>query len=157
VVVRLDRNRALPEASQPRVEDPSTQRALSAIFNSLREVVKYLQPFVQPSKWRALPSYDDWGRGSTNNKLAQYRIDPLKYVELRGEAKTVNAASTTIGVLPVGSRPYVNMTFPVTVFDVTIKPGRVDVQTSGNVVLVDPAVARDIEVYLDGIRFSPEE
>lgn len=154
---RSSRGRPLPDLQPVRVEDPKTQRALDVLSASLRAIIQFLQPFVQPARWSALPPNSDWGRGSTANKLAQCRINALGDVELRGETKTVAATSTTLGVLPLGSRPFVGMSFPATVYKAGIVSGRIDIQTDGRVVLVEPTLAANIEVYLDGIRFSPEE
>jgi hypothetical protein len=126
------------------------------LWNALGEVIRFLQPYVQPRPWTALPTNSDWGRGSTSDKLAQYRDVAGNYVELRGETRTVAGTSTTMGVLPIGSRPPVVLSFPATVYNAGIVSGRIDIQTDGRVVLTEPAVTANIEVYLDGIRFSLE-
>lgn len=106
-MTRLDRNRPLTEPSAPRVEDPLLQRVLTSLFTPLREVVQFLQPFVQSEKWKPLPPYDttvDFGSGF---QVAQYRKDPLGLVRVRGEITTSGAhgADHTIALLPPGYRP----------------------------------------------------
>lgn len=157
MVARLNRPTGLPQITTQRVDQPVIQRAVDAITRTLIAVVNFLQPFAQPQPWTGFPFLSDWSRGSTANKLAQYRKDPFGYLELRGEAKTVSGASTTITMLPEGFRPYVTMSVPVTVYNAGIVEGRIDIQPSGRVVLVDPAVAANIEVYFDGIRVPLQE
>jgi hypothetical protein len=157
VVARLNRPTGLPQITTQRVDQPVIQRAVDAITRTLIAVVNFLQPFAQPQPWVAVPFISDWARGSTSNKLAQYRKDPLGYLELRGETRTVAGTSSTIAVLPEGFRPHVNMSVPVSVFNGANVTGRIDIQSGGRIVLVNPAVAANIEVYFDNVRVSLQE
>jgi hypothetical protein len=152
---RLNRNRPLPDAPQPnRVDDSKTQRAIDALSTPLRAILQLLQPFVQPQPWRGLPLNDDWARTAALVAAPQYVKDPLGRVELSGSAKTVVAASTTIAVLPEGCRPQLARTFSVGIYDGGRTNGTVDIASDGRVILITPAIAANIEVYFDGIRFD---
>lgn len=130
---------------------------MEKVVTALQAVLEFLGKFESQLKWLPVPMFSDWGRGSTPNKLGQYTRDPLGRVELRGEVKTVAGTATTIGTLPVGFRPVVGCSFPITAYNGGVVNGRIDVQAGGRIVLITPAVAANIEVYLDGIRFDTRE
>lgn len=110
-----NRNPPLPSASQPRVSDSTTQRAFDLLFVPLREVLKFLQPYVQQEKWKPLPVESGVTNFDATYALAQYRKNPFGRVEVRGEVVISGAhgATHTIAVLPEGYRPRRNQTFVV--------------------------------------------
>lgn len=107
-----NRNQPLPSASQPRVSDSNVQRAFDLLFVPLREVVRFLQPFVQPEKWKPLPLDSSVSNIASDYVQAQYRKNPLGEVEVRGEVTISGAHGGThvIGTLPAGYRPRLNQT-----------------------------------------------
>ena len=138
----------------PHVGRPGT---LEQITTALEAVIKFLAPFKDQRKWQDIKLFSDWVRGSTSGKPAQVTIDGLGRVELRGEARSGTGASTTVGHLPLGMRPPVNMTFPASAFNGARVFCSLDIQTNGRIVLIVPALAANVEVYLDGIRFDTRE
>lgn len=110
-----NRNAPLPQAAQPRVTDSNVQRAFDLLFVPLREVVRFLQPFVQAEKWKPLPLDASVSNYATDYARASYRKNPLGRVEVRGEI-TISGAhggSHTIATLPEGYRPRLNQVFVI--------------------------------------------
>lgn len=105
-----NRNSPLPSTSQPRVSDSNVQRAFDLLFVPLREVVRFLQPFVQPEKWKPLALESSASNYATDYVQASYRKTPLGEVEVRGEIVVSGAHGGThaIAVLPAGYRPRLN-------------------------------------------------
>lgn len=151
-MARTNRNQPLPQAAQPRVNDSTAQRAFDLLFVPLREVVRFLQPYVQPEKWKPLPYVNGWqdipGTGSVYMRGA-YRKDPLGRVWLRGVVRRVSGAATEIAELPDGYRPSRGCLFVVissTLCRVGVSPeGMVVVEAGG-----DPANF----ISLDGVSFD---
>lgn len=155
MVSRLDRNRPLPDVlGGLRVEDSKTQRALDALAVSLRAVLQFLQPFVQPEEWAGLPFYGDWEADVSTLQVPEYKKDPFGRVSLRGWAKTAGGAQAVIAVLPSTHRPASRCSFTMFRLNGTYAVARVDVDTDGRVLLVTPAVAAGDELSLDGINFE---
>lgn len=110
-----NRNQPLPSASQPRVSDSNAQRAFDLLFVPLREVLKFLQPYVQPEKWKPLPLDSSVTNYDATYAQAQYRKNPFGRVEVRGEVVISGAhgGTHTIAILPRGYRPTRNQVFVV--------------------------------------------
>lgn len=124
------------------------------LVTAVKALIEFLTPFKDQPKWQRLPFNSDWNAVAATITFPQCTRDPLGRVELAGGAKTVLAASTTIGVLQIGWRPKYARTFSVGVYNGARTNGTVDVGPDGTVKLVSPALAANIEVYLDGIRFD---
>lgn len=107
MVSRLNRNSPLPTAQGGQVDDNKLQRILDTIILPVQAVVEFLQPFVQPEKWKALTYQPDWSDFSTTTQVGQYRKDPMGIVSVRADFKAAgaHAAGDPIAVLPVGYRP----------------------------------------------------
>lgn len=138
----------------PQIGRPGT---LEQVITGLEAVIKFLAPFKDQRKWQNIVLFSDWTRGSTAGKPAQLTMDGLGRVELRGEAKSGAGTSTTIGHVPLGMRPPVGMTFAASAFNGARVFCSIDIQTNGRIVLITPALAANVEVYLDGIRFDTRE
>ena len=155
-MARTNRNQPLPQAAQPRVTDSNVQRAFDLLFVPLREVVRFLQPYVQQEKWTNVSFLNSWTNFSTSYGTAQYRKDPLGRVHLRGLVKRTVAgyAGQPIFILPTGHRPAKNLLFVAVGNN---RFARVDVQPSGvvEVALGDSATPESF-LSLDGISFEAE-
>lgn len=148
---RNSANRPLPEAAQPRVNDSTAQRAFDLLFIPLREVVRFLQPWVAPEKWTPLTLQTTWANYGVPNsfQLAAYRKSPAGRVHLRGLVQRSGGAGTTIAVLPVGYRPRLSCIF----YQYDSAGGvRVDVNAAGGIVYFGGAGA--VDVSLEGIEFD---
>ena len=104
-MARSNRDRPLPDAAQPRVESPTTQRAFDLLFVPLREVIRFLQPYVQREKWEELTFNSTWGHTGSPYELGSFRRDPWGRVSLEGVVTRSAGALTPIAVLPQGYRP----------------------------------------------------
>lgn len=152
MVARLNRPRPLPEATQPRVGDSSTQRAFDLLFVPVREIIRFLQPFVQQRKWTALPYQGSWADvPSASITRGSYRKDPLARVWLRGTVYRT-AVDNIIATLPLGHRPSRTLIFNVMSAGAAT---RVDVKADGTVEYVSGG-APAAGVALDGISFDTE-
>jgi hypothetical protein len=136
------------------VDDQKFQRVLEALSAPVRAILQFLQPFVQPEKWRELPYNGDWTRDLATLQAPQFRKDPLGRVDLRGWAKTATGASSVIAVLPIGYRPNLRSSFPAFRLNGTYALARIDVDIDGRVLLVTPAVGAADELSLNGISFD---
>lgn len=150
---RLHRDRSLPDVLSVRVSDPTVQRALDALAGALRAVLQVLQPIAQPQPFRPLPLNGDWARLSATITSPSY-VRNRTCVELAGAVKTAAGGSAVIAVLPADCRPQLSRTFTVGIYNAGRTTGTVDVLSDGRVSLVSPAVAANVEVYLDGVRFD---
>lgn len=152
-MARANQPRPLPQAPQPRVSDTNTQRAFDLLFVPLREVIRFLQPFVQQEKWQALPYLSGWAdipsTGSTYTR-GQYRKDPLGRVWLRGVVTRVSGATLTIATLPEGYRPSRGCIFIASSNSVDC---RIDVSSDGVINYVSGGLPGNY-ISLDGISFD---
>ena len=146
---RLDRNRPLPEVRQPRVTDSLVQRALDGLFEPLRSVVEFLQPFVQPEKWKAITYQSTW----SDSVPVNYRKDPLGRVWLRGSALRSGGALGNVTVLPLSYRPTATRLFHCPITGGT--SALVQVQSDG--VVLYSGAAGAVIVNLDPVSFDTEE
>ena len=147
-----NRNSPLPEAGRPQVTDPLIQRAFDTLATPLIAVIQFLLPFRQPEKWKA-PAFGTGWRdysAATDRQRTAYKKDPLGRIHLRGLVERFSGVETSIAVLPQGYRPKNNTLF-VVVTNVGI--GRVDVQSTGNVLYVFGGVGF---ISFDGISFDTE-
>lgn len=85
----------------PATVDPKIRAGAYAMFRALE----------RGAPWENLPLQGSWTT-PVGHRVAQWRIDPLGYVELRG-AVTGGALASTIANLPVVARPQGLMTFLV--------------------------------------------
>lgn len=143
----------LPETPRASVQDSATQRGFNNIITAISAVVKFLEPFVNPIKWQK----PTWGTGwqDYTGALGTYQTtafkkDPFGRVHLRGFVERASGASTTILLLPSGSRPAKQKVF------VSFGSGgvaRIDIQADGAVVYVSGGVTF---LSLEGISFDTE-
>lgn len=148
MVSRLDRNRPLPEPTPPRVDDPLLQRVLTTLFTSLRDVVQYLQPFVQSERWQGVTYRSTW----SDSVPMGFRKDPLGRVFLRGAAARSGGALGEVTVLPVNYRPSALRQFHCPITGGT--SALVQVQTDG--VVLYSGAAGAVTVVMDPISFDTE-
>lgn len=152
MVARSNRNRPLPEAVQPRAGDNNIQRAFDLLFIPLREIVRFLQPFVQAEKWRKAELQNSFENYSTEYHVAQFRKDPLGTVHIRGLVKRSAASTANILTLPVGYRPSKVMSFTTTADN---NWARINISTDGSVRLNAATSATWFNyVFLDNISFD---
>ena len=114
-MARTNRNQPLPTATQPRVADSTAQRAFDLLFVPLREIIRFLQPFVQSEKWKGVTFQSPWADLGSGFHTTQYRKSPMGRVELRGlcyRTTGIATANEVMFVLPVNYRPSHNCTFP---------------------------------------------
>lgn len=135
----------------PQVDRPGT---IEQIVTALQAVLKFLAPFYAQRAWQKLPFFSDWQDVAATVEGARFTVDPLGRVEIEGAARTILGTANTIAVLPIALRPRKARTFSVGVFNGSRTNGTVDVGSDGTIRIVTPAVAANIEVYLDGIRFD---
>lgn len=147
-----NRNAPLPQAAQPRVTDSNVQRAFDLLFVPLREVVRFLQPWVQAEKWRALTFNTGWrnyspiGAGVWASGL--FRKDPTGRVFMQGLIERYSGASTLIATLPETHKPARQHLFCVYT---NTGVGRIDVMPDGSVYLL---AGGTLFISLDGISFD---
>lgn len=148
---RLNRDSPLPDAARPRVEDPLVQRAFDTLATPLIEVIKFLTPYRQQEKWKAVVYQTGW-RDYIDPALqvAQYRKNPLKRVELRGSVERFSGVTTAIAVLPIGYRPAKRKLFPVVG---NAGSGTVSIYASG---LIEYTSGGTTYLSLEGITFDTE-
>ena len=141
----------MPEVAQPRVEDSKTQNALTAIFVTLREVVRFLQPMVQPT-WHPLPQPGaSYAPNITFSRPPEYMKDSTGRVWFRGG---VDANITVImGVMPVGFRPPATVRMAVVTGSGTFD--FLEVTAAGQLSLDSGGLLT--ATYLDGISFDTED
>lgn len=157
MVARLNRERPLPSPSEPRVTDGALQRALSGLYVALKEVVTFLQPYVQPQPWRKAELTSDWADIANSPLVSQmsYRKDPLGRVHLRGVAKQTGApGSSVIFQLPEGYRPPKQPSFVV---DSNLGAAFVGIYVDGRVEYQGVGGTPSTYLSLDGISFDTEE
>ena len=127
---------------------------LEGLFIPLRDVVRFLQPYVQPQPWARVEFTSSWtseGFGTTA-QIVEHRKDPLGRVHLRGVAKRTGA-SNDMFQLPEGERPPRTLLCAMSSNSLF---ALVQVATSGMVTYVsggDPTVW----VSLSGLSFDTEE
>lgn len=149
---RTSRNSPLPEAAQPRVNDTAAQRAFDLLFVPLREVVRFLQPFVQSEKWKPLALLNGFRNYSNDFYPAQYRKDPMGRVWLRGLVFRSAASTSALFILPVGYRPSCRVGCTTTANN---DWARFDVRPDGSFAFDGAASANWFNfVFLDGISFD---
>ena len=153
MVARLNRPRPIPEASQPRVNDGNVQRAFDLLFVPLREVIRFLQPFVQAEKWKNATLLNSWANFGTSYDNAQYRKDPLGRVYLRGLVKrTVAGFSVPVFILPTNYRPDKILLFSTVGNN---KFARLDINPDGSVIIAAADSATpEAFLSLDGVSFD---
>lgn len=105
MVARDNRRPPLPEASQPRAGDSTTQRAFDSLFVPLRAVLKFLEPYVRQDDWTELTFGSTWGHTGDPYERGSFRKDPWGRVRLEGVVTRSAGALTTIATLPQGYRP----------------------------------------------------
>lgn len=148
-----NRNSPLPSTSQPRVNDGNVQRAFDLLFVPLREVVRFLQPFVQAEKWQNASLINNWVNFSTSYLGAQYRKDPLGRVYLRGLVRrTVAGFSAPVFILPANYRPDKILLFAAMGNN---RFARLDVNPDGSVIIAAADSATpEAFLSLDGVSFD---
>ena len=154
MVARLNRPRPLPDAAQPRVSDTSLQRAFDLLFVPLREVLRFLQPYVQREKWKPLDLLNSFQNYSGDWGVAQYRKMPWGEVQIRGLIFRASASTDAMFILPEGYRPPHRVGFTTTADNGW---ARIDVYEDGSVKFDGASSATwYASVFLDGLKFSTE-
>lgn len=146
-MAQINRDRPLPAAQQPRVSDSNAQRAFDMLFEPLREVVRFLTPFVQREPWQLLVYSSTWSDSSTGR--GRFRKDPLGFVRLDGLVARSGGALTTVGVLPEGYRP---STEQLRIVYAGGAAGVLTVSTAGVIDYLGAAGA--VNIALSGIEFD---
>ena len=149
MVSRLDRNRPLPEAIQPRVDESKIQKALDALFIPLREVGRFLQPFVQPEKWQPGEFLSGW---ADLDGRAGSKKDPLGRVHLRGYVGRTSGATVEIMRLPLAHRPTTAIDFAV--YTSAGAVGHLEISAGGIVTYVTGTAT---DMSLEGVSFDTED
>ena len=149
----VGRNRPLPPAPPPRVDDGKLQRAFEALFVPLREVIRFLRPFVQPEKWQVVTYVPGWIDLPGTYGRSSFKKDPLGRVLLRGIAQRTSGVATQICVLPEGYRPSFTQIFIASSNSVDC---RLDIGPEGIVTLAAGGLATNY-VSLNGISFDTED
>ena len=149
MVARDNRRPPLPEASQPRAGDSTTQRAFDSLFVPLRAVLKFLEPYVRQDDWTELTFGSTWGHTGDPYERGSFRKDPWGRVRLEGVVTRSAGALTTIATLPQGFRPAKSLVFPVW----TTGGFSSIVVTSGGVVTYNGA-AGGLSVSLSSVCFD---
>lgn len=101
------------------------------------------------------PAYlNSWTGGTTG---LVYSKDALGIVRLRGQVQNVGDNSSPIFLLPAGFRPPVIDQFFSVPRGTGTTAGRLQVNTTGNVIIRDPitggSIGSNIVAYLDGVSF----
>lgn len=149
-----NRNQPLPSTAQPRVADSATQRAFDLLYVPLREVLRFLQPWVQAEKWKPIDMLNSWVNFSTAFNSAQYRKDPQGRVYLRGLVKRTVAGYVGVPIcaLPVGYRPTKTCMFATVGNN---KHTRLDVDKGGVVtVAISDSATPEAFLSLDVVSFD---
>ncbi len=148
---RPNRPSPLPNTQESRVSDPTLQRVLDGIFQPLKAIVEFLQPFVQAEAWKKPvwgTGWRDYATALDTYQTTAYRKNPLGRVELRGLVERASGVGTTIFTLPEGYRPTKTRIF-VTLGSAGV--GRVDITPGGVVTYISGGVTF---FTLEGITFD---
>jgi hypothetical protein len=129
------------------VDDNQDQlTALAARVTALTDRVTALEA---SGVWKPLLLENEWVNYGSGFQEAQYRIDPLGVVYLRGLIRFDTAKNqSVIATLPVGIRP---TKIEVFVVNSNGMDGRVDVNPNGTIAFI---VGSGVYVSLSGLQFS---
>lgn len=105
--------------------------------------------YTSGRSWNSPTLLNGWTNNGSGFEPAGYYKDALGIVRLKGLIKG-GTMGTTAFVLPVGHRPANRRAFPVVTSGGL---GRVDIDTSGNVIVMTYGTASNGYVSLDGIQF----
>jgi hypothetical protein len=113
--------------------------------------------FTRFSSWTPVAFTAGWAdvgaSGSSTYESCQYRkLGDM--VQIRGLVKRSSGSATVIFVLPTGHRPLKRAWRTCQIYDTSYKTARVDVDTAGNVVIVDYGGATAVNYLSLDISFS---
>lgn len=108
--------------------------------------------------WTAVPTLQSSWANVASHQAAQYRVDALGVVHLRGVIDTgTKAATTLITTLPAGARPPAATILPI-VSDVAAGvASTLKVATTGAITVGTVALTTACQISLEGLSFDTNE